>query len=54
EGLRKLPELERRVLELRFFSSRTQAAVGQILGLSQVQVCRLEKRALDRLRRAMA
>lgn len=54
EGLRKLPEVERRLLELRFFSSQTQTAVGQVLGLSQVQVCRLEKRALERLRRAMA
>lgn len=54
EGLRKLPDLERRLVELRFFGQRTQVVVGQELGLSQVQVCRLEKRALERLRRAMS
>ncbi|MDI6871610.1 MAG: sigma-70 family RNA polymerase sigma factor [Bacillota bacterium] len=53
EGLRKLPEVERRLIELRFFGQKTQTAVGRALGLSQVQVCRLEKRALERLRRAM-
>jgi RNA polymerase sporulation-specific sigma factor len=53
EGLRRLPDLERRLLELRFFAQQTQVAAGRVLGLSQVQVCRLEKRALARLRRAI-
>lgn len=53
EGLRKLPEVERRLLELRFFGQQTQVAAGQVLGLSQVAVCRLERRALERLRRAI-
>ncbi len=53
EGLRRLPDLERRLVELRFFGQQTQTAVGKVLGLSQVQVCRLEKRALERLRRTI-
>ncbi|MGE5507282.1 MAG: sigma-70 family RNA polymerase sigma factor [Chitinophagales bacterium] len=54
EGLKRLPDLERRLVELRFFGHRTQAEAGRLLGLSQVQACRVEKRALERLRRAMA
>lgn len=53
EGLAKLPEVERRLVEMRFFGQQTQTQVGRVLGLSQVQVCRLEKRALERLRRTM-
>ncbi|MGE5553174.1 MAG: sigma-70 family RNA polymerase sigma factor [Betaproteobacteria bacterium] len=53
EGLRKLPDLERKLVELRFFAQKTQTEVGRTLGISQAQVCRLEKRALERLRRAL-
>ncbi|MGE5507207.1 MAG: sigma-70 family RNA polymerase sigma factor [Chitinophagales bacterium] len=53
QGLARLPEMERRLLELRFFAQLTQVAVGQALGISQVQVSRVEKRALTRLRRSL-
>ena len=47
EGLNKE---ERQLIYLRYFANRTQGEVGQTLGISQVQVSRLEKRILSRLR----
>lgn len=41
---------ERRLLLLRFVEERTQREVGEVLGLSQVQVSRLERRLLARIR----
>ena len=45
-----LSERERLVLFLRYFRDRTQNEVGQRLGLSQVQISRIEKKALLRMR----
>ncbi len=45
-----LPERERQLISLRYFHDKTQAEVGSQLGLSQVQVSRLEKRAFAKLR----
>ena len=45
-----LSERERQVLFLRYFRDRTQSEVGQRLGLSQVQIPRIEKKALLRMR----
>ena len=45
-----LSERERQVLFLRYFQDRTQNEVGQRLGLSQVQISRIEKKALLRMR----
>ena len=50
EGLAALPEKERRVLLLRFFRGMTQQRVAGLLGVSQVQVSRLERRALEAMR----
>ena len=41
---------ERQVLFLRYFQDKTQNEVGQRLGLSQVQISRIEKKALLRMR----
>lgn len=41
---------ERRIIWLRFFQDKTQAEIGAVLGLSQVQVSRLERQAVARLR----
>ena len=48
-----LPEQERKTILLRFFKGLTQQQCARILGVSQVQVSRLEKRAIERLRREM-
>ena len=45
-----LPEEERRVIALRYFRGFTQERAARILHVSQVQVSRLEKRAVGRLR----
>lgn len=48
-----LPEQEQQTILLRFYKGLTQQQCARILGVSQVQVSRLEKRALDKLRRDM-
>ena len=48
-----LPERERMTILLRFFKALTQEQTARILGVSQVQVSRLERRALQKLRTAM-
>jgi RNA polymerase sigma-B factor len=50
QAVARLPERLRKVIELRYFSGRSQKAVGRRLGISQVHVSRLEQWALARLR----
>lgn len=51
EGLLKLlNEKERELIRLRFFENKTQIQTAQKLGMSQVQVSRLEKKVLLRMR----
>ena len=45
-----LPDRERRLLELRYFHRLTQTQTAKILGMTQVQVSRLEKRVLTAMR----
>lgn len=41
---------ERKLIYLRYFAEKTQTDVGKILGISQVQVSRMEKRIIENLR----
>lgn len=50
EAIRDLPEREQQVLALRFSRDMTQQQVAKVIGVSQVQVSRIEKRALALLR----
>ncbi|MDR1065055.1 MAG: sigma-70 family RNA polymerase sigma factor [Oscillospiraceae bacterium] len=50
EAIDALPETERLVIGLRYFHGLTQDAASRILRVSQVQVSRLERRAIDKLR----
>ncbi|MCL6548474.1 MAG: RNA polymerase sporulation sigma factor SigF [Alicyclobacillus sp.] len=50
EVLSRLPERERLIVYLRFFKDKTQSDVAKVLGISQVQVSRLEKRILQNIR----
>ena len=52
-ALSQLPEREQQVLLLRYYKGLTQMNTARVLGVSQVQVSRLERRALDRLRREL-
>jgi RNA polymerase sigma-B factor len=49
-GFRALAERERRILHLRFFAGLSQAEIAQEVGLSQIQVSRLIRSSLERLR----
>lgn len=48
--LDSLEERDRQLINLRYFENKTQSQVAQILGISQVQVSRLEKRILRRMK----
>lgn len=48
--LETLGKEERRLIYLRYFENRTQSQTGKLLGISQVQVSRLEKKILNRMR----
>lgn len=50
EAISQLPERERLVIDLRFFHGLTQDQSAKILKVSQVQVSRIEKKALQTLR----
>ena len=52
-ALSNLPERERRLIRLRYQEDKTQAEVGRILGVSQVQISRMEKKILSVLRDRM-
>ena len=51
EMLDALTEGEKRIIKMRYFENKTQAQIGRLMGLSQVQVSRMEKKLLERLRR---
>ena len=48
--LEELPKREKTVIELRYFKEKTQSDVAKLLGISQVQVSRIEKKILEKLR----
>lgn len=48
--MERLPDLEQKVIKMRYFENKTQTKVAELLGMSQVQVSRLEKKILCRLR----
>ena len=50
QAIAMLPERERTVISLRYFHSLTQERVARMLSVSQVQVSRIEKRAIMQLR----
>lgn len=52
-AIERLPEKEQQVISLRFFHGLTQSDCARILSVSQVQVSRLERRAMDGLRSVM-
>jgi RNA polymerase sporulation-specific sigma factor len=54
ESIDRLPEKERMTILLRYFKGLTQEQTARVLGVSQVQISRLERRGLDRLRESFA
>ena len=51
EAMKKLNDREKLILTLRFFDGRTQMEVAEEIGISQAQVSRLEKTALNHMRK---
>jgi RNA polymerase sporulation-specific sigma factor len=50
QAIAKLPEKEGLVIQMRYYHGLTQDRVSKVLGVSQVQISRIEKKALSRLR----
>ena len=50
EAIKKLPEKEQMIISLRYFHGLTQDRTSRTVGVSQVQVSRLERRAIEQLR----
>ncbi len=53
DAMSRLTERERHILDLRFYQGRTQMEVSGEIGISQAQVSRLEKNALEQIRKNM-
>ena len=50
EMIDNLEERERKIILLRFYKEQTQSQVGKILGITQVQVSRIEKKVLEKMK----
>ena len=48
-----LSEREKTIIGMRYFGNRTQTEIAGEIGISQAQVSRLEKGALEKMRRQM-
>lgn len=51
DAMKKLGERERAIIKLRFFGNKTQMEIAEEIGISQAQVSRLEKGALEQMRK---
>ena len=53
EAVERLSEREKRIIALRFYEGKTQMEVSSEIGISQAQVSRLEKSAIERIRKCL-
>ena len=53
EALKKLSEREKKIINMRFFRGKTQMEIAGEIGISQAQVSRLEKGALEKIKKNM-
>ena len=53
QAIEALPEREKTVIQLRYFHSLTQQRVAKVMDVSQVQVSRIEKKAIALLQELM-
>ena len=54
DSIMELPEREKKIIILRYFRDKTQSEVAGELGVSQVQVSRLENKILKKIREKIA
>ena len=53
EAMNQLPEREQKIIQMRFYRNKTQMEIAAEIGISQAQVSRLEKAALEKMREQM-
>ena len=53
EALKKLSEREKSIISLRFYKGKTQMEIADEIGISQAQVSRIEKGAIDRIKKQL-
>lgn len=53
QAMNELDEKQRKLIHMRYFQDKTQMEVAEALGISQVQVSRLEKKLLIRMRNSI-
>jgi RNA polymerase sporulation-specific sigma factor len=53
EAMKKLSDRERAIITMRFYKGRTQMEIADEIGISQAQVSRIEKGALERIRKEL-
>ena len=51
EAMKYLDERQRTIIDLRYYKNKTQMEIADEIGISQAQVSRLEKGALENMRR---
>ncbi len=53
DAMARLSAREKRILSLRFYDGRTQMEVAELVGISQAQVSRLEKNAINQIKKSI-
>lgn len=53
EALKNLDERERAIIDMRYYKDKTQTEIAEVIGISQAQVSRIEKGAIDKMRKMM-
>ena len=53
DAIKKLGDREKRILSMRYFDGKTQMEVASMIDISQAQVSRLEKAALDKIKKML-
>ncbi len=51
--IQKLPQREKLLIVLRYYKDKTQSEIAKILGVSQVQVSRLESKIIEKLKKQL-
>ena len=53
QAIKNLPERERNILMMRFYKGKTQVEIAEEIGISQAQVSRLEKGAINKIKKQL-
>ena len=53
-ALEKLPEREKKIIMLRYFRDMTQSEVAEVIGVSQVQISRIENKIVSDMKKQLS